>query len=369
MKTWPVAASCECQFHKGALSGAVSLVSPQTPCGCTQLSPPQLAIQIVLLDERGIVRLEAAHIWNCISLGVEVKLIEFFDPLHRLSILWSLKLCVCALVVPGVEGVETDHVEPELWDRTAAGLQHLIHVFVVPPGQGEIGNAAAWLIDAVLGAIDWVGVVWVLLETFWEHDGILFRSTAHNKGIPHHGPLLKNAVARHLRQGHDLPQVVEESHEVEPVVLLPWPLLADALSGLEVMDAVREVHIRVRVVNQVVEHLDDLHNGELALVELQPVRLLRPHEVQGLLRVHFIVGLGDLGLSDRGLVIAEGVAEHVLRLQDLVGRALLTVGGGVRVRVTSLALQGEARVLHLRGDLDVDLLRVDLLLCQDRHGI
>mmetsp|Transcript_76941 Transcript_76941/g.124498 ORF Transcript_76941/g.124498 Transcript_76941/m.124498 type:complete len:201 (+) Transcript_76941:536-1138(+) len=200
--------------------------------------------------------------------------------------------------MPRIEGVQANHVEPSLRNGATVGLEHLIHVLVMAPRQHQLRDATARLIDAVGCAIHGMRVVWVLFEGLGEHDGVLCRGTADRKGVTHHRPLLELGGASHPRQSHHLAQVVQQPHEVEPVVLLVGPLFADALCCLEVVDAVREIDVWVRVIHQVVQHLNNLHDRKLALVKLQPVGTLLLHKLHGLLAVHRIVSLGDLCLPN-----------------------------------------------------------------------
>ena len=52
-----------------------------------RISPPELAIKIVLLQEGGIVGLELLHVRHGVGLGVEVELVELLHPLLGLRIL------------------------------------------------------------------------------------------------------------------------------------------------------------------------------------------------------------------------------------------------------------------------------------------
>jgi len=119
-------------------------------------SPFQLAVNVVLLQEGSIVWLQLLNIWKSITLGVEIELVELLDPFQGLRILWALKVGVCTLVMPGIEGVKTDHVEATFRKGAPVELQHLVHVLIVPPGEHQIADAAARFVDAKLAPIDWV---------------------------------------------------------------------------------------------------------------------------------------------------------------------------------------------------------------------
>ena len=84
--------------------------------------------------------------------------------------------------------------------------------------------------------------------------------------VPHHAPLLLPV------HGHDLPQVVQEPHQLEPLlvrVVLPYPL-----GGLERVHGVGQVHVGVALVHEGVEHLQGLHRAAPEMVEAQPLAVL-----------------------------------------------------------------------------------------------
>ena len=72
-------------------------------------------------------------------------------------------MAVSPLVMPGVEGVKADHVQAMLGNGAAVELQHLVHVLIMAPREHEVADAAARVVDAVLGAEKRVAVVRVLL--------------------------------------------------------------------------------------------------------------------------------------------------------------------------------------------------------------
>mmetsp|Transcript_89255 Transcript_89255/g.252503 ORF Transcript_89255/g.252503 Transcript_89255/m.252503 type:complete len:243 (+) Transcript_89255:1096-1824(+) len=231
--------------------------------------------------------------------------------------------------MPWVARVEPDHVEALLWNGTAVELQHLVHVLVVTPGEHEARDAAPWLVHAMLRAIDWVVVVRVLLEGLREHDGVHGGCAAHREGVADNGPLLQHPIPGELWQRHHLPEVVQQAHQMEPIVL--WPLGTDALRRLEVVDAVRDVHVGIGVVDEVVQHLDHLHDGELALLKLQPPLALLEAKIHRLLRVHGVVRPGNFVLPARILIIAERVSEHVLALVHAKAGTGITCAPGLRI--------------------------------------
>ena len=88
--------------------------------------------------------------------------------------------------------------------------------------------------------------VGVLLEALLaEHDGGS-GPTADREGVPHHAPLGLTV------EGHDLAQVVDEAHQVVPVLVRV--LLPDPLGSLESVHDVGQVQVGVTLVHQVIQH-------------------------------------------------------------------------------------------------------------------
>mmetsp|Transcript_61385 Transcript_61385/g.165146 ORF Transcript_61385/g.165146 Transcript_61385/m.165146 type:complete len:281 (+) Transcript_61385:664-1506(+) len=251
--------------------------------------------------------------------------------------------------------MEPDHVEPGLGDRATVLLQDLVHVLIVAPRHHQVRDATARLVDAILGAEDRMLQVGVALEGLEAEDALVGRRAADGEGVADDGPLLEHVLARDLRQGQDLADVVEQADQVEPIVVRP--LRADALGGLEVVDAVRKVVVGVGVVHEVVQDLNHLHDRELALVELQPLLPCLLAELDGLLLVHRVVcPLHDL-LALRVLVVAEGVTEGVLLrlpvVEGLERQALIAFGrrllvGRLLVGIDRRALAQGVLLLHDR---------------------
>mmetsp|Transcript_80901 Transcript_80901/g.204507 ORF Transcript_80901/g.204507 Transcript_80901/m.204507 type:complete len:234 (+) Transcript_80901:744-1445(+) len=228
--------------------------------------PAQLASDAVLLQQRLVVGLQCRHIWHRVSLGVQVELVELFHPLHHLSILRSLQMRVGTLVMPRVEGVEADHVQTGLWDRAAVLLQHPVHVLIVAPGHHQVRNAALRLVHAILRTVDRVLQVGVGLERLQAEDALVGRGAAHRESVADHGPLFQHVLTRDLWERQNLADVVQQPHEMEPIMVRP--LLADALRSLKVVDAVRELIVGIGVVHKVVQKRNHLHDCEFSLVEL-----------------------------------------------------------------------------------------------------
>mmetsp|Transcript_51543 Transcript_51543/g.117836 ORF Transcript_51543/g.117836 Transcript_51543/m.117836 type:complete len:260 (-) Transcript_51543:336-1115(-) len=199
-------------------------------------------------------------------------------------------------------------------------------------------------------------VVGVLLERLGEHDGIHGRGAPHREGVAHDGPLLQGPVPGEPRQRHDLPEVVQQSHQVEPVVVRP--LGTDALRRLEVVDAVRKVHVGIRIVDEVVEHLDDFHHGELSLLEPQPAVTLLSPEVHRLLGVHRVVRPCHLLLPAGVLVVTERVPEHILAIvRAVVLQAGARVAGAARVRLGAFLALEKQPIQVLQVDRAAELPR------------
>mmetsp|Transcript_76944 Transcript_76944/g.168192 ORF Transcript_76944/g.168192 Transcript_76944/m.168192 type:complete len:332 (-) Transcript_76944:105-1100(-) len=316
------------------------MTSAHIPWPSLSRSPLQLAAQAVLLQEGLVVRLQGLDVRELIALRVEVELVELLDPLQLLGILRSFELRVGPAIVPWVEGVETDHGQPLLRDGAAVVLQHLVHVFVVAERDHEIVKTTASLVHTQLRAVDWMMQVGVLREALLAEDTGFSRFAANNEGVAYDGPLLEDVLSGHLGEGQDLANIVQKPHEVEPVLVRPD--LPDALGRLEVVDAVRKLVVGIRVVDQVVQEGDHFHDGEFALVELQPLLTHLLSKLHSLSSVHDFVGHLDNLLAFGILIIPEVVAEGVLsglpvvealqtQLRTLVllhHRGRCTVGGG-----------------------------------------
>mmetsp|Transcript_109575 Transcript_109575/g.309119 ORF Transcript_109575/g.309119 Transcript_109575/m.309119 type:complete len:201 (+) Transcript_109575:573-1175(+) len=151
-----------------------------------------------------------------------------------------------------------------------------------------------------------VGIAFKRLQA---ENAILGRRATHREGVTHDGPLFERAVAGDFWKREDLADVMEEPNEVEPIVV--GPLLADAFRRLEVVDAVREVVVRIGIVHEVVQQPNHLHYGELAFVEPEPILPLPLAKSHGLVPMHCVVSQLNDVLALRVLVIAEAVSEGV----------------------------------------------------------
>mmetsp|Transcript_80898 Transcript_80898/g.204489 ORF Transcript_80898/g.204489 Transcript_80898/m.204489 type:complete len:546 (+) Transcript_80898:859-2496(+) len=113
-----------------------------------------------------------------------------------------------------------------------------------------------------------------------------------------------------LWERQNFADVVQQPDEVEPIVV--WPLFTDALRGLEVVDAVREIVVGIGVVHEIIQQHDHLHDRELPLVKLQPLLPLLLAKLNRLLRVHGVVSLLHHILPLRVLVVAEAIPKGIL---------------------------------------------------------
>lgn len=80
------------------------------------------------------------------------------------------------------------------------------------------------------------------------------------------------------------PQVLHRSHmtSLHPVFLqgtFVWVCLPDAFSRLKSVKRVWEVHVRIRLVNQLVQRHDGVHHAHLSAVAAAPFRVLQRWEM------------------------------------------------------------------------------------------
>lgn len=89
----------------------------------------------------------------------------------------------------------------------------------MPYCERESASSASYSFNwraANLCGINRMGGIWVLLEELGEDD-IRGEGASGREGIPHDRPL---RLIEHLRMAEDLAQIVDESCEVKPIVLL-----------------------------------------------------------------------------------------------------------------------------------------------------
>lgn len=210
------------------------------------------------------------------------------------------------------------HVHALLGDRAPVVLEHLEHVLIVAPRHRQVLEPAALLVDASGRVVPRVVEVGVLLELVREDD-LLGELAAHRERVAHDSPL------RLAPQREHLADVVQEAHEVHPVLIRVR--CADALGRLEVVDRVGQRRVGVGVIDERVEELDRLPDRHLALVELEPPRVPPLHKVHRLADVHLQVRALDERLALRVRVVAEllvgldlGSDAARLHLDELVRR-------------------------------------------------
>ena len=279
--------------------------------------PLQLAVNVVLLQERGIVGFQGVNIWNGITLWVQIKLVELFHPFQGLCILRALQVDVSAFVVPRIEGMKPDHVEATFWKGASVEFQHLVHVLVMTPGHGQIADATRWLVHAELAAIHWVVVVRIAFERLREHNCIFSRCTSYWKGVSDNRPLFQDVISCNLGQSHNFAHVMKQPDQVEPVILFSWPLLPDPFCSLEIMNAVWNVYVWVRIIHQLIQHLDCLHDGVLAFVKPHPLLAHGLHKCHCLIDMHVRVCLLNLVLASGRLIVSVWAPKHILLWEGL----------------------------------------------------
>eukprot|EP00053_Salpingoeca_punica_P005899 m.57254 g.57254 ORF g.57254 m.57254 type:complete len:376 (-) comp13445_c0_seq3:345-1472(-) len=284
------------------------------------LSPAQQA-RAVLVDERLVVGLEGLDIRHIVALGVQVKLVELLDPGAHLLVALAGEVEVVVARVPRVEGVVADHVEALHGQGAVVVLEDAVHVLVVAPGHEQAVQAAVGLVDAKVRVVLRVLLVGAELKLLAEDDR-LAGLAADGVRVAHCRPL------RLTPQRKDLADVVDEPGEVEPVLVRVQ--LADALGCLESVARVGHVHVRVAVVDQLVELKERVHHRHLLRVELGPLGNPSADALDGLADVHQLVGLAhNLKARVGGVQVR---AEELLGL--LIGRK---VGGNDSLLCVSLA--------------------------------
>merc|ERR1712113_473547 len=99
------------------------------------------------------------------------------------------------------------------------------------------------LIDTIGCGVHRVVQIGVALEGLDTEDNAFYRGASHQEGVTNNRPLLQLALLGDLRKGKHLADVMQETDEVEPMVI--WPLFTDTLSCLKVVDAVGKVVVRI----------------------------------------------------------------------------------------------------------------------------
>lgn len=85
------------------------------------LSPLEYS-RTVLINEQLVIGLQLLHVRQVSSFCVKIIFVEFFHPGQHLEVLVVAQVHVVFMRVPGVEGMEADHVQPLLWDGAVVKL-------------------------------------------------------------------------------------------------------------------------------------------------------------------------------------------------------------------------------------------------------
>jgi len=115
--------SCFCFLFPAKLLLIGQGPPPQIP----NPSPPQLA-RAVLVDQALVIRPQRLDIRQFIALGIQIKLVEFQDPISVDLVRGVLKLAVLVVGVPRVERVVADDEQTFVGNRAVVALQNVIHV-------------------------------------------------------------------------------------------------------------------------------------------------------------------------------------------------------------------------------------------------
>ena len=162
---------------------------------------------------------------------------------------------ILPFAMPGVEGVETDHVEGGLRQIV---FHAVVEIFIVPPGEVHIPQTAALLIHTTPRLEAGIGHVGILAEELGVDDPLAV-ATADRKRVAHHRPL------RLAKQTEHLAEVVQEACQHKPVGMSRRP---DRLGRLQEVVDLREIDVGVGVIHQRVEVFQRLKHAHRAAVEL-----------------------------------------------------------------------------------------------------
>mmetsp|Transcript_5938 Transcript_5938/g.20128 ORF Transcript_5938/g.20128 Transcript_5938/m.20128 type:complete len:239 (-) Transcript_5938:253-969(-) len=215
-------------------------------------SPLEVFVREELVREGVVVRVQFGRVEPLRGLGVEVVLVELFDPRERRAVTFVEQSPVPVFSVERVEGVEPHDVE-RFEREGAAGIdEHLVHVLVVAPAHVHAVEPAASGVDAKLSVVARVGGVGVGGKGGVVHDGFV-EADADGEGVANHGPLRRRAEARVCEH---LAEIVNERGEVQPILVRIRR--ADRLRRLHRMLDLRQVKIGVRVVHNLAAQLHSL---------------------------------------------------------------------------------------------------------------
>lgn len=156
----------------------------------------------VSVDQANIVLLEILNLGSLIALAVQIIRVESLDSLQHLRVLLGHHPLVAAGAVPWVERMVSNHSE-SLVGEGALLLADVVKVLIVSPREHDVVHTAAWSVDSVLGAVDWVLGVWVVLKGTWVDDGVI-EAAADGEGVADDIPLTTGVV-----EEEQLPEVVD----------------------------------------------------------------------------------------------------------------------------------------------------------------
>ena len=264
-----------------------------------------------------ITHLELLNSGSIIVLAVEIVGVESLDSLQHLMVLLAHEFAVSSLVVPGVEGVVSDHGKT-LVRESGLLLDDVVEVLIVSPAEHDIVHANTGLVDTELGAVYGVVIVRVALEGVGVDDAMI-EGQANRKGIANDIPLALGIV-----EVEELAKVVDETSQLHPA---RTAISSHSLSSLEQVLDLAELGIGVTLINEGVELLNGLPDGHLLSLAGSRVESQASLEVVGhglLLMLLLVEGLdsvaGLIVLSELGLVLV-GVE---------LGISVEVVGGTVR---------------------------------------
>ena len=247
------------------------------------------------------------------------------DPLDHLVVEVVSEVVVIASGVPRPKRVEANRVKSLLRQRRLIMQEHLVQVLVVSPRHEDVIEAAVSLVHAVLGVVGRIIQLLVIDEAPIAIDDGFLRRASDGKRVAHNGPL--GLVVKR----HHLTEVVDQARQVEPIVIgVNFP---DSFRRLIRVNDVGQVKIRIRFVREAVEHVQGLHDGGLEVIELKPLLMLTSNEIDGLLRMHFMVSSFDSGHERvRVVVVGPEVRRRLLlgpnglrRVQQVSNRRKLNI--------------------------------------------
>ena len=158
-----------------------------------------------LVDQGLVIGYQTVHVRQVGRFRVEVKLVEFENPLQHLLVFVVAEMPVAAAGVPRVEGVIPDDVERLFWQQVVVGLENPVEVLVVTPRHDDVVQTTVLGVDAQLGVVFFVPHVGVVLEALdAEDDGRVGRAPDDVR-VPHGRPL------GFPPKGHDFADVVNQS--------------------------------------------------------------------------------------------------------------------------------------------------------------